>query len=128
MAPEVEGAQDSVILASFESRRAAERMVSLGREFRETHRKGRAKALVVSGNEDGSLKVTQSRLLSASGVVYTGMRISASVAMGFMGMVSSLRGAKGAVHGVHEHGSHVGSDERKAHAILAEWVRVRPSC
>ena len=93
---------------------------SLGREFRETHRKGRAKALVVSGNEDGSLKVTQSRLLSASGVVYTGMRISASVAMGFMGMVSSLRGAKGAVHEVHEHGSHVGSDERKAHAILAE--------
>jgi hypothetical protein len=120
VASEVDGGQDSVILASFEDRRAAERMVgSLGREFRKTHRKGHAKALVVSGNKDGWLRVTQSRLLSASGVVYTVMRISLSVVMGFMGMLSSLRGAKGAVQEARERGSHVGSDERKAHAILA---------
>jgi len=72
-------------------------VASLGRGFREEHRKGHATALVVSGNEDGSLKLTQSRVLSAGGVVYTGMRISLSVAMGFMGMLSSLRGAKGGI-------------------------------
>ena len=76
-------------------------------------------ALVISANEDGSLKLTQSRVLSASGVVYTGMRISLSVAMGFMGMLSSLRGAKGGIEEVRERGSHVGADEQHAHEILA---------
>jgi len=94
-------------------------VASLGRGFRKEHRKGHATALVVSSNEDGSLKLTQSRLLSASGVVYTGMRVSLSVAMSFMGMVSSLRGAKGGIKEVGERGSHVGADEQKAHAILA---------
>ena len=74
---------------------------------------------MISSNEDGSLKLTQSRVLSASGVVYTGMRISLSVAMGFMGMLSSLRGAEGGIKDVRERGSHVGADERKAHAMLA---------
>jgi hypothetical protein len=67
-------------LASFASRRGAEHMVaSLGRGFREEHRKGHATALVVSGNEDGSLKLTQSRVLSASGGVYTRMRTQAQL-------------------------------------------------
>jgi hypothetical protein len=120
--PDANGAsgEESVVLASFASRRGAEHMVaSLGRKFREQHRKGHATALVLNGNEDGSLKLTQSRVLSASGVVYTGMRISLSVAMGFMGMLSSLRGAKGGISEVRERGSHVGADEQKAHAILA---------
>ena len=47
------------------------------------------------------------------------MRISLSVAMGFMGMLSSLRGAKGGIKEVRERGSRVGADEQKAHAILA---------
>jgi hypothetical protein len=111
----------SVILASFENRRAAEQMVaSLGRGFRKTHRKGHATAVVISGNKDGSLSVTQSRVVSASGVVYTGMRISLSLAVGFMGMVSSLQGAKGAVREVRQRGSHVGTAERRAHEILAQ--------
>lgn len=112
--------EESVVLASFASRRGAEHMVtSLGRGFRKEHRKGHATALVISSNEDGSLKLTQSRALSASGVAYTGMRISLSVAMGFMGMLSSLRGAKGGIKEVRHHGSRVGADEQQAHAILA---------
>ena len=99
-----------MVLASFADRRAAEHMVaSLGREFRKQHRKGHATALVISSNEDGSLKLTQSRVLSASGVVYTGMRISLSVLMGFMGMLSSLRGGKGGVKQARGRGSHVGT-------------------
>ena len=73
MGAEGDGEQEWVLLASFENRRAAERMVaSLGRGFRKMHRKGHATALVMSGNEDGSLSITQSRVVSASGVVYTG--------------------------------------------------------
>ena len=121
MATEVDGGQESVIIASFEDRRGAERMVaSLGRGFRKTHRKGHATALVISGNQDGSLSVTQSRVVSASGVVYTGMRISLSVAVGFMGMVSSLQGAKGAAHQVRKRGSHAGTAQHRAQEILAE--------
>jgi hypothetical protein len=52
------------------------------------------------------------------------MRISLSVAMGFMGMLSSLRGAKGGIKEIRERGSRVGADEQKAHAILA---RVGPN-
>jgi hypothetical protein len=117
----VDHAQDSVILASFDSRHAAEHMLaSLRREFRTKARKGHATALVVSGNKDGSLKLTQSRVLSASGLVYTLLRVGLSVAIGFMGIFSTLQGAKGGVHEVREHESHVGSDEQAAHAILAK--------
>jgi len=83
MASEVDSAQDAVILASFENRRAAERMLaSLGRGFRKKHRKGHVRALVISGNKDGSLEVTQSRVLTAGGFVYTLIRIPLSVAIG----------------------------------------------
>jgi uncharacterized membrane protein len=113
--------EDSVILAVFEKGRAAEHMVaSLGRGFRKQHRMGHATALVITGNKDGSLKLTQSRVLSASGVVATAMRISLSVAVGFHGIVSSIRGAKGAVHEVRKRQSHVGADERHGHEILAQ--------
>ena len=66
MAPEVEPAQESIVLASFESRHAAEHMVaSLGRGFRKKARKGQVKAFVVSANKDGSLKLTQARVITA---------------------------------------------------------------
>jgi len=110
-----------VILASFENRRAAEHMLaSLRRGFRTKHRKGHATALVISANKDGSLKLTQSRVLSASGFVYTLLRIGLSVTIGFMGLFSTLKGAKGGVHEARERGSHVGSDEQAVHAILAK--------
>jgi hypothetical protein len=120
MASDVDGAQDSVILASFENRHAAEHMLaSLRRGFRKKHRKGHATALVISGNKDGSLKLTQSRVLTASGFVYTLIRIPLSVTIGFTGILSTLGGAKGAVHEVRERESHVGSDEQAVHALLA---------
>ena len=121
MAATVDGEQAWVILASFDNRRAAERMVgSLGRGFRKRHRKGHATALVISGNKDDSVSVTQSRVVSASGIVYTGMRISLSVAVGFMGMLSSLQGAKGAAHEVRQRGSHAGTAQPRGQEILAE--------
>jgi hypothetical protein len=120
MASKVDAAQDLVILASFENRHAAEHMLaSLGRGFREKHRKGHATALVISGNKDGSLEVTQSRVLTAGGLVYTPVRIALSVSIGFTGILSSLKGAKGAVHEVRERESPVGSDEHAVHALLA---------
>jgi hypothetical protein len=120
MASGVDSTQDSVILASFESRHSAEHMLaSLGRGFREKHRKGHATALVISGNKDGSLRLTQSRVVTASGFVYTLLRISLSWMVGFMGLFSSLRGGKDASAEIREHKSHVGSDEQAAHAILA---------
>ena len=62
--------QESVVLASFDSYRHAEHMLaSLGRGFRTKARKGGATAVVVRGKPDGSLKVTESRVLEASDLV-----------------------------------------------------------
>jgi hypothetical protein len=120
VAPEVDSAQESIVLASFKSRHAAEQMLaSLGPGFRKKHRKGHVTALVITGNEDGSLKMTQSRVLSASGFVHTVLHLSVSWMIGFWGLLSTLRGSKGAAHEIREHQSHVGSDEQAAHAILA---------
>jgi hypothetical protein len=120
VASKVDATQDWVILASFDNRRAAEHMLaSLRRRFRTKHRRGHATAVVISGNKDGSMKVTQSRVLTASGFVYTLIRIPLSIAIGFTGILSTLKGAKGAVHEVRERESHVGADEHAAHAVLA---------
>jgi uncharacterized membrane protein len=120
MASEVDAAQDWVILAGFQNGRAAEHLVaSLGRGFRQKHRKGHAEALVVTANKDGSLKITQSRALSASGFLYTVMRVGLSVLVGFMGMLGALRGTKGSVKEARHRGAHVGSDDRRAHELLA---------
>jgi len=119
MASEVDAAQDWVILAGFQNGRAAEHMVaSLGRGFRQKHRKGHAEALVVTANKDGSLKITQSRALSASGFLYTVMRIGLAVLMGFVGMLGAVRGAKCSVKEARHRGAHVGSDDRRAHELL----------
>jgi hypothetical protein len=125
MASEVEAAQDWVILASFANRHAAERMLaSLRRGFRKQARKGGTTALVISANKDGSLKLTRSRVLSAGNFVYTLTRISLSVSIGFTGIISTLKGAKGGAREVRERGSRVGSEEKAAHEILA---RVGPN-
>ena len=125
MASEDDRAADSgqewVVIASFTSRRAAEHMLaSLGNEFRRNARKGHAEAFVVSGNADGSLKLTESRALEASGFAATIIRVSLSWTVGFMGLVSTLKGAKATAHASHKRGSHVGSDEQRAHEILAQ--------
>jgi hypothetical protein len=75
---------------------------------------------VVRGNPDGSLKVTESRVLSASDLVSTLIRVSLSWTIGFMGLFSTLKGAKEQAHAAHVRKGHVGSDEHQAHKILAE--------
>jgi hypothetical protein len=117
----VEAGQEWVVLASFENRHAAEHMLlSLGRGFRKKARKGGATALVVSGNKDGSLKLTVSRALEAGDLAATLLHLSVSWMVGFWGTLSTLKGAKAGVHAAHKHESHVGSDEQRAHEIIAE--------
>jgi hypothetical protein len=117
-----EGAgQESVVLASFENRHAAEHMLmSLGRGFRRKARKGGATAFVVSGNKDGSLKLTESRILEAGDLTDALMHISVSWMVGFWGTLSALKGMKAGAQAAHKRESHVGSDEQRAHEIIAE--------
>jgi hypothetical protein len=113
--------QESVVLASFENRHAAEHMLlSLGRGFRKKARKGGATAFVVSENKDGSLKLTESRVLEAGDLTAVLMRISVAWMVGFWGTVSSVKGVKAGAHDVHKRESHVGSDEQRAHEIIAD--------
>jgi hypothetical protein len=93
---------------------------SLGREFRRMARKGGASAVVVTANSDGSLKATQSRVVTANGVSAALIHLSVSWTVGFMGIRSGLKGAKSYAHAVHVHEGHVGADEYQAHAILAQ--------
>jgi len=113
--------QDSVVLASFESHRDAEHMVaSPGGEFRRKARKGGARVAVVRGNADGSLKVTGSRVLEAGDFTATLMHLSLSWVVGFLGLFSMFKGARRGVGEAREHKGHVGSEEHRAHEILAD--------
>lgn len=112
--------QESVVLASFDSYRHAEHMLaSLGHGFRKKARRGKAAAVVVRGNPDGSLKVTKSRVLSASDFTAVLMRVSLSWLIGFMGLFSMIKGARERVGAAEARKGHTGSDERRAHEILA---------
>jgi hypothetical protein len=116
-----DAAQESVVLASFENRHAAEQMLmSLGRGFRKKARNGSATAFVVSANKDGSLKLTESRALEATGITAALMHIFVSWMVGFWGTISALKGIKAGAHAAHKRESHVGSDEQRAHEIIAE--------
>jgi hypothetical protein len=118
--PAAESGEASVVLARFDSYRHAEHMLaSLGHGFRAKARKGGATAVVVRGNPDGSLKVTESRVLSASDFVSTVLRVSLSWTIGFMGLFSTLKGAKEEARAAHVRKGHAGSDEHRAHEILA---------
>lgn len=115
-----ESGQESVVLASFDSYRHAEHMLaSLGHGFRAKARKGGATAVVVRGNPDGSLKVTESRVLAASDFAAALMGVSLSWLVGFMGLFSMLKGARGGIRAVEVRKGHAGSDEHRAHEILA---------
>ena len=109
----------SVVLASFESSGAAERMVaSLGRGFRREARSGKAAAFVVTRGHDNSFKIVQSRVLTAGGVVAAAMTLTAALLAGLMGMMSALRGAKAWTHAVRKRQSHVGRDDDQLAAIF----------
>lgn len=112
--------QESVVLASFDSYHHAEHMLaSLGHGFRAKARRGGATAVVVRGNPDGSLKVTESRVLSASDFVAALMPVSLSWLVGFMGLYSMTKGARGGVRAAQARKGHAGPDEHRAHEILA---------
>jgi hypothetical protein len=116
-----EAGQESIVLASFENRHAAEHMLmSLGRGFRKTARKGGATAFVVSANKNGSLKLTESRVLEAGELTATLLRMSVSWMVGFWGTLSTLKGVKAGAHAAHKRESHIRSDEQRAHEIIAE--------
>ena len=74
---------------------------------------------MVRGNPDGSLKVTESRVLEAGDLVAVVMRVSLSWLVGFMGLFSMAKGARGEVRAAEVRGGHVGSQEHRAHEILA---------
>src|SRR5262249_24166194 len=113
--------QEWVVLASFENRHAAEHMLlSLGRGFRKKAGKCGASALVVTGNKDGSLKLTESRVLEAGDFMHTLLHLSVSWVVGFLGTLSTLKGVKAGAHADRKRESHVGSDEPRAHEIIAE--------
>jgi hypothetical protein len=95
-------------------------VASLGRDFRKKARSGHATAFVVSGNEDGSLKMTESRVLETGDVTAVVIRVSASRAVGFMGIYSTLKGTRGGVRAARKRHGHVGSDDERAHEILAD--------
>ena len=122
--------QESVVIARFDSYRRAEHMVvSLGRGFgRKARKGGGALAVVVRGNPDGSLKVTESRVLSAGVLVAVLMWVSLAWMVGFMGLFSMAKGARGGVRAAAVRGGHVGSDEHRAHEILAGAGPHRPWC
>ncbi len=113
--------QDSVVLASFESYRGAEHMLaSLGGEFRRKARKGGARVAVVRGNADGSLEVTASRVLEAGDFTAVLIHLSLSWVVGFLGMFAMFKGARRGVGEARERKGHVGSEEHRAHEILAD--------
>ena len=93
---------------------------SLGGAFRRKARKGTTTAFVISANKDGSLKVTQSRVFSAGDFSAAVIRIGASIGIGFSGIFSALKGVGGGARAAHKREGHVGSDEQRAHEILAE--------
>jgi hypothetical protein len=82
-------------------------------------RKGHADALVAKANTDGSLEVRQSRAVKTGNLANLVIRLSLSIAIGFLGIFSALRGAKQSGHALHVHQHHVGQDEQQVHAILA---------
>jgi hypothetical protein len=82
--------------------------------------RGGADAFVVSGNADGSLRLTQSRVLEASGLAAITARLSVFMLAGLIGVGAMLKGAKGTAHAAHNRSSHVGSEEQRAHEILAQ--------
>lgn len=95
-------------------------LASLGPGFRRNARRGGARAVVVRGNTDGSMNVRESRVLSASDLVSALLRVSLSLMIGFLGLISALGGARSEVRAARARQGHVGSGKHRAHEILAD--------
>ena len=114
----------SVVVASFSSRRDAERTVaSLGHSFRHKARSGGASAFVVTHNPDGSFKIVQSRVVTATGVVATATFFTAEIMVGLIGIGAARKGAKARKHRTHQRQSGVGRD---AHRLAEVFDRLGP--
>ena len=122
MSSEVDpAAQESVVFASFENRVAAERMlVSLGPEFLKKTRKGQVAAFVVTANRDDSLRLTEPRVLTTTGIARSIAGVFLATMAGFIGVLSMLRGVRAQGHAILTYKGHVGSDEQAVHALLAQ--------
>jgi hypothetical protein len=121
VAPTKRRSEEFVVLASFDSRRSAERVVaSLGRTFRKMARRDHASAFVISSNPDGSLKLIQSRAETAGDLTVIFMRISLALTVSFLGILSMLKGTKETGHAARARERHVGSDHTRGHEILGE--------
>ena len=119
--PKLGSASETVVVAMFANRHAAERMLgSLGRDFRKKAQKGDVAAFLISGNADGSFSVSQSRLLTASGVVAAGAGVAVASLAGLMGIMSALRGGKTVVQAARKRGTHVDAEAQRLRELLAE--------
>jgi hypothetical protein len=119
--PKLGSGSETVVLASFANRHAAEHMLaSLGRDFRKKARRGEVAAFLISGNADGSFSLVQSRVLTASGVAAAGIGVTVASMAGLLGIVSALRGGKTVVHAARERETHVGADAQRLRDILAQ--------
>jgi uncharacterized membrane protein len=114
----------SVVVASFTSRRDAERTVaSLGHSFRHKARRGGASAVVVTRNPDGSFKLVQSRFLTATGVVAMAAFFMAEIVVGLLGIGAARKGVKASRQRAHERQSGVGRD---AHQLAEVFDHLGP--
>jgi len=113
------GGWATVVVARFDSSRSGERLVaSLGRSFRREARSGKAATFVVTRGRDGSFKLVQSRVVTASGVVGATITFTAAILAGLIGAGSALRGAKAVGHGVRERQTGVGRDDEQLAAVF----------
>ena len=64
--------------------------------------------------------MTESRVLQTGDSTAVVIRLSASRAVGFMGIYSTLKGAGGGVRAARKRHGHVGSDDERAHELLAD--------
>jgi uncharacterized membrane protein len=119
-----ESSSESIVIATFQNSYAAERMVaSLGHDFRRQARKGNGAAFVVTRHHDGSFKLVQSRVLTASGLASAAIGFTAAILAGLMGSMSAIRGAKSVTHGAHQRQSHVRQEDQRLTEILDQVGR-----
>ena len=112
--------QESIVLATFKKRALPSGCWHRGRNFRHEARKGKSDVFVISANADGSLKVTESRVVEASGFISFLIHIATSILVGFLGLFSTLKEAFRVRRSTQAHAAHVGMDDMKSHEILAQ--------
>jgi len=78
---------------------------------------------VVTRNPDGSFKLVQSRVVTATGVVATATTFTAEIMVGLIGIGAARKGAKARKHRTHQRQSGVGRD---AHRLAEVFDRLGP--